>query len=403
MKVLTLLISILSISFSVNAQQNSRILVGSTDSLYSETLNETRRFSVFVPDNMGEPTNGYPVLYLLDGDNFFQTTVGLITHLNSCGFCPQMIIVGILNTNRDRDFTPTHYEDPHNISETKNSGGGEQFLTFIEKELIPRIESTYKTLPYRMFIGHSTGGLTVVNALIKHRDMFNSYVAIDPSMSWHNQKLLKESKMILANTSFEGKSLFLAIANTMERNMDTTKVKNDSSFSSFHIRSILTLGGYLASNTQNQLRFKQKYYEDENHPSIPLIAEYDAFKYLFDFYKFNYYISDVTESCDPAMALDLRLDAHYKKASRMLGYTVTPPEELTDQLAFGALHFGNKTLAERLLAMNVLSYPKNFSVYDTLGDFYSATGDKIKAIAAYNQALLIKDSEEIREKVKAIR
>ena len=98
----------------------------------------------------------------------------------------------------------------------KTSGGGEKFISFIERELMPHVDSLYPTAPYRMLIGHSLGGLTVMNTLIHHTNLFKSYVAIDPAMSWDNQKLLKETKKALANNTYSGISLFLGIANTMK-------------------------------------------------------------------------------------------------------------------------------------------------------------------------------------------
>ncbi|HEX3386461.1 MAG TPA: alpha/beta hydrolase-fold protein, partial [Mucilaginibacter sp.] len=88
------------------------------------------------------------------------------------------------NTNRMRDLTPT------NVPPDKSSGGGEKFTDFIKTELMPHIDSIYPTASYKMLIGHSLGGLMAINTLINHPEMFNAYVAIDPSMWWDDRKLL---------------------------------------------------------------------------------------------------------------------------------------------------------------------------------------------------------------------
>ncbi|QJD94769.1 alpha/beta hydrolase [Mucilaginibacter robiniae] len=107
-----------------------------------------------------------------------------------------MIVVAITNTDRTRDLTPTNsLTEPggkHN-EEFKNSGGGEQFISFIEKELMPHVDSLYPTALYKVLIGHSFGALTVVKVLINHTKLFNAYVAIDPSMWWDQQKLLQQA------------------------------------------------------------------------------------------------------------------------------------------------------------------------------------------------------------------
>lgn len=136
-----------------------------------------------------------------------------------------MIVVGIPNTNRTRDLAPTK-GIPHPFIDSAMiaaSGGGEAFMEFMKKELIPHIEANYPTTPYRMLIGHSLGGITAMSALVNHTDLFNSYVSIDPSMWWSDQQLLKEIKGNANPEKYKNKSLFLGIANTMSEGMDSFK------------------------------------------------------------------------------------------------------------------------------------------------------------------------------------
>ena len=230
-------------SFGLTAQKNNTISIGSIDSIESKILKEKRKIWIHVPD--GGPVDvftkeRYPVVYLLDGDAHFSSVVGMIEQLgfvNGNMICPNMIVVAIPNTDRTRDLTPTHViVDPPfmDSASAKNSGGGEKFISFIEKELIPHIDSLYPTQPYRTFIGHSFGGLAVMQTLVHHTSLFNAYIAIDPSMWWDNQRLLAEAKKALEEKNFSGTSLYLGIANTMEEGMDIKKVKKDS-LKKFHI------------------------------------------------------------------------------------------------------------------------------------------------------------------------
>src|SRR6201999_1400890 len=97
----------------------------------------------------------------------------------------------------------------------RGTGGGENFTAFIEKELMPHIDSLYPTAPYRILIGHSLGGLMVINTMVNHPNLFSAYIAIDPSMWWDDRKLLQQTATVLTREKFTGKTLFLAIANTM--------------------------------------------------------------------------------------------------------------------------------------------------------------------------------------------
>ena len=222
-------------------------MIGTVDSIYSKVLNEQRKIWVSLPSNYGRGLNAakkYPVIYLLDGDGHCQSVAALLkqfsTNVNSVS--PEMIIVGISNTNRTRDLSPTHFTlgpDGKTMPGMGSLGGGEKFTEFIEHELIPNIDSLYPAASYRMLIGHSLGGLLVMNTFVNHRDLFNAFVAIDPSMWWDNERLLKQTSATLNEQNFEGKSLFLAVANTMEGGLDTSTVKSNTTSITLHIRSNL--------------------------------------------------------------------------------------------------------------------------------------------------------------------
>lgn len=227
---------LLSLTVCKAQDLNNAITIGTVDSLKSKILNETREIWVYVPDN-GNPTQKYPVAYLLDGDWYFHSFTGIVSHLGEISgnsVIPDMIVVGIVNTDRIRDLTPTVDSSTNELT-----GGGEAFTSFIEKELMPYVETKYPVTPYRMLIGHSIGGLLVVNTFLKHTSLFNSYIALDPSLWWDSKKLLNESHSILKQDKFKGKSLFLAIANSMKPGMDITQVETDTTASSLGIRSVL--------------------------------------------------------------------------------------------------------------------------------------------------------------------
>jgi predicted alpha/beta superfamily hydrolase len=381
---------------------NNKINIGTIDSIYSPTLKEYRKIWVYVPDDGGGSTSAkekYPVVYLLDGDSHFAGMVGMLQHLSGNAICPKMIVVGIPNTDRTRDLTPTHvvgglYMDS---ASSKTSGGGENFMTFIEKELIPHIDSTYPTAPYKMLIGHSFGGLTAINSFTHHNNLFNSYIAIDPSMWWDSRKLLKQTQEALATNNYKNKSLFLGIANTMEEGMDTTRVKLDTSDGSMHIRSILLLRDYFAQNKdKNGLKFSYKYYGDDNHGSVPFITEYDGLRSIFSFYKLDLHNSYFFDS---TFKMDSFLTKHYADVSLQFGFTTKPPEDMVNSLAYNAMQQKQMTKAEHLFALNIANYPESFNVWDSMGDFYDAQGNKAQAIDNYKKALAIKDNADTKKKL----
>jgi predicted alpha/beta superfamily hydrolase len=409
MKSIILSISIL-ISISIYAQTNNTIVIGKGDSVYSAILKENRKIWIHMPDTTSPDgifaKQHYPVVYLLDGDeNNFATVASMIQAAGGGGgniSFPQMIVVGIPNTDRTRDLTPTHVNAAPMLDSMSaaHSGGGENFISFIQKELIPHIDSLYPTAPYRLLIGHSFGGLTVMHVLINHTSLFNAFVAIDPSMFWDNQKLLKQATAVLAKNNFEGRSLFLAVANTMAKGMDTLQVQKDTDMISLHIRSILQLGHCLAANTKNGLAFNWKYYPEYDHGAVLLVAAYDAIRSIFAFYNFNF---PYREFFDPAFTADTILTAHYKIVSKQMGYKISPPEQMVNVLGYqlmGSKQFGRTMY---FFKMNTDNYPESFNAYDSMGDLYDAISDKKQAIEAYSKALALRDFPDTRNKLEQLK
>ena len=391
-------------------QKEDKIIIGTIDSVQSNILGEKRKLWVYVPD---QDTNSifskqqYPVVYLLDGNSHFHSVVGVIHQLSRNMVCPKMIVVGILNTDRTRDLTPTHIdaEPPYYVSSAdttfyKTSGGGENFIAFIEKELMPHIEAKYKTVPYKMLIGHSYGGLAVMQTFVHHNNLFNTYISIDPSMHWDNQKLMKQAQKVLAGKRFEGKSLYLGIANTMDKDMDIKKVPKDTTLNTNIIRPILALHTSFEQNKRNGIKYKGKYYADDTHSSVPLITTYDALRFIFDFYPLKLTMKDYTDS---TVDLADKYQKHFIEISKQIGYTVKPDEAEMNYTGYDFLDQKHLSKAKSFFKMNIDNYPESFNVYSSMGDFYIAIDDKTKAIEFYTKALTIKDYPSTRKKLDKLK
>lgn len=400
MKRLILSISFISVLTAAIAQKDTRVVIGTIDSIHSSILNETRKIWVYVPNqnNSIYSAQHYPVVYLLDGDAHFHSVTGLIqqlTSVNGNSICPEMIVVGIPNTNRTRDLTPTHSLAAPDGKEQpffSASGGGEAFTTFLEKELIPYIDSHYSTAPHRMLVGHSFGGLFVINTLVHHPGMFNSYVSIDPSMWWDHRKLLMQTSSVLQQNKLKGKALFVGVANTMPAGMDTTQMLKDTTGGTSHIRSIFQLVKMIKGAPGSGLRFDWKYYPGDDHGSVPLISEYDALHFIFDFYKTSRQNSTTPES----------LSKRYNMISDKIGYPILPPESIVNNSGYGALQQNKLDEAYAYFKMNVDNYPKSANAYDSMGDYFAAKKDKTKAIEYFRKALGLKEMTETREKLEKL-
>lgn len=393
--------------FLLNANAQSDIAIGTIDMINSKILDEERQIWIHVPDSAEDglfltKDQSYPVVYLLDGDAHFYSVVGMIHQLSSVNgntLCPKMIVVGIPNTNRNRDLTPRKGEYGHAFVDSMmidQSGGGEKFMAFIEKELMPYIDSNYPTQAYRMLIGHSFGGLTAINTMIHHPHLFNSYIAIDPSMWWAKQQLLEEIKNLNLE-EYKNEALYMGIANTLNGDMDLEDAKKDTTGMTEHIRSILELDELLKN--QQYINYDSKYYPEDGHSSSVLITEYDALRFIFDFFTLNFVQEDF-ENYDSNILSKVK--NHYKRLSKEFGEEMLPDEEFVNGLGYEFLGSEQFEKSEAFFKLNVSNYPKSFNVYDSLGDYYLATDNKEKAIENFKKSIAINADSYSKVKLKEL-
>jgi uncharacterized protein len=238
-----------------------------------------------------------------------------------------------------------------------------------------------------------------VNTLIHHPNLFNAYVSLDGALWWNDQQIVKDAKLTLANTNYKGKTLFIALANRMERGMDTLKVQKDTGEGTELIRSNLEFIRHIFKNDANQLRFQHKYYENDDHSSVRLIGEYDALRFIFDYYKLKIYNSELE---DPSFKLDSLLVTHYNNVSAQIGYLVKPGESQVNNLGYHMLNQKQFIKAEALFKLNITNYPETANCYDGLGDLYLAKGDKLKAIESFKKTLSLKMISETKQKLDTL-
>lgn len=240
--------------------------------IHSNILNEDREIYIYYPTSKEDNTKEYPVLYLMDGDILAPVVASQIHYLSMLyEFIPPMIIVGVNNYkhNRTHDLTPTNslidIDDDGVINyDLKTSGGGGEFIQFLEEELIPYIESKYATKPYRILSGMSFGGLMSLYCLT-HKDIFDAYIAISPSLWWDNNYLIKEINKYFETSKINNKKVFMSIADE-KRKFRKSILKTDSIFS----QNINGIGNY---------KFNQ--YPDETHGSGAVIAIYEGIKFIY--------------------------------------------------------------------------------------------------------------------------
>jgi len=189
--------------------------------IQSRVLGEERVLDVSLPRNYDRGNDRYPVLYVLDGEFEHEIAAAIARFYATMSQVPPMIVVGIRNTNRTRDFTPPPRAGYQVPPEVHGAGGADRFLDAMATEIIPMIERTYRTAPMRVLVGHSLGGLVAMHALATRPELFTGYVVMEPSLWWNDRAHLLDARKTLATTPARRARLMLV--NAEEIGMDTTR------------------------------------------------------------------------------------------------------------------------------------------------------------------------------------
>jgi len=377
------------------------------DSIFSKTLNENRDFWVRLPDNF-QPDNDekYAVIYLMDGFSLESSLEAVYD--NYWGhYLPHMILVGISNrSNRTRDLTTSQIKMRRGIAMDNETGGAETFTKFMEKELIPYIDSKYPTSGYRTLIGHSYAGLFTINILINHKHLFQNYIAIDPSLDWDDQKLLKEAKEKLSTESYEGKSLYVSLAaeqlHMWNEEITMQNIMDDSSEFTLFARSIIEFSNYTKSQKQNGLNFLWKVYNEDLHGTVPLPSIRDGLIFLFEWYQFK----SPQKYNNPETPLE-ELIALLKEQEQIytehFGVPTAPMiDEMLNGYGYMNLQMGQPKKAFMFFEMNIKYNPTNANAYDSMAEYYESQKDKKNALKYLNKAYEISGDQYYKERIETL-
>jgi predicted alpha/beta superfamily hydrolase len=205
---------------SAAASTSAPLSIGDTWTIQSAALGETRRINVYFPAGIPAGTP-LPVLYMPDGGMLedFLHVAGLLQVGAGNGTVRPHLLVGIENTQRRRDLTgPTEVAKDRTIA--PKVGGSQAYRNFIRTELIPEVERRYRVTKERAIVGESLAGLFVVETLALEPDLFDTYVAIDPSLWWNDRQLAK--RLAAQPPSVAGKkTLYIATSADAQPDIDT--------------------------------------------------------------------------------------------------------------------------------------------------------------------------------------
>lgn len=342
--------------------------------LKSTVLGEERTALIRTPHGYERNGERYPVLYMTDGAAHLAHTVATIEFLARNGRMPEVIVVAINNTDRTRDLTPTKASLPRSGSAPitfPTSGGADKFLNFIETELIPHIESHYRTEPFRVFAGHSFGGLLALHTFLTRPELFNGYIAVSPTMHWDNHLVSRRAEDFFKNRKELHRTLYLTLAN------EGGEAK----------AGLLRFQKILAQQQARKFAWDVSLMEDEDHGSVVMRSHYHGLRKVFDGWLLA---PDAATGNASGLASGMAgVEAHYQQLSARFGFRVLPPEQLVNQLGYQLIGEKKTDEAIAVFKSNIERYPNSANVYDSLAEAYETTGQLELARANYEKAMQV--------------
>ncbi|MEM8900196.1 MAG: alpha/beta hydrolase-fold protein [Bacteroidota bacterium] len=348
------------------------IEIGNTYQLHSDILQEERRYSVSLPSSYeNDPfyqEKAYPVLFVLDGERLFQQTVTVVQALSqgSVEKIPEMIVVAVHNTDRNRDMLPT--------TRGEINPGEVNFLAFLEDELLPEIAKKYRTLDCHILVGHSFAGLFTANTILKE-SKFTAFLAIDPSLHWNGASIVNKAQNYSGNLS---SSIYISQANNPFNPGMKVGAKNQA-IQSFH--------KILQDSSFSAVHHKLDFFEKEDHFSVPMISMYEGLSFLFEGYQ--YPLDQL------AQASEQELQTHYEDLAQRTGGNMLIPGKLFQQVASFLLQQGNSDQAKILFSFTSQQFPTSFQPLEGLGQAYVSLDMREQADSIFNKVLELHPGSEL--------
>jgi predicted alpha/beta superfamily hydrolase len=324
----------------------------------SRIMGEERTIWIRVPASYNEAsssTQTYPVIYVLDGKSAFFPVTGVVSFMSEEDHVnyqiPEMIVVGVDTENRFRDLTPIKSTKQANGEESKTpeqklmmsgSGGGEQFLNFLKEEVFTYIEKNYRTNPFRIYVGHSLGGLTATYTFLKHPDLFNATISIDPSLWWDGAKYVNEAPELLKTMPKDQIRKYYV------------SVIDSSSYGGslqFHTNAIFNIGKAMENVSSKNIQYKVDYIANTDHSSIPMLSWYNGLLFIFE----GYHKSHFDYMKDPDL-----IESHFKEVESKIGLKMNPSQDIFKILVHyltSSDRYPDAVKARKVLNMALKYYP----------------------------------------------
>ena len=324
-------------------------------------MGEEKVVYISLPPGYEKGSFRYPVCYILDGRSYFEPFAGVVKYLYFYEMIPEMIVVAVASGDRLKEFTYTKANEK--TGDWPTSGGAETLRKFLSDELIPYINTSFRTQPFKILVGHSLAGLFAVETLSRHPNLFEAIIAMSPSLYWNQYEWLMDAENFLKR--IHGQKRFLFISGETK---DKDETDNLDQFKDLVLK-----------RASSSFFYDYRCFPEETHVSVGLPALFYSLKQLFQGWSF------------PGEAWETgpeKVKEHFRSLSERYGYSIPVREEFVNGHAFhGLRRHKAPDGAIRLFEFCLSLFPNSNEAYAGLGEAYELKGTIEIAIESYQKAL----------------
>ena len=343
-----------------------------TETLSSKYANTSFEYQVILPEEYKTNNQDYPMLLVLDGQNYGELVSQNVMYLADAGDIPAHVIVSLKVIDRLKHYTPT--DSVHWVGD----GGAPDFYQFVEKELMTRLDRDYRLTDTKILWGHSAAGLYTMFAFLRGDSQFNGFLVNDAPLDWDNNYVNKSLEETLAKP----------------RPMKTFLYLNHSFLdpnAPEEFRYIEPILSTLSRNQDEQLTIKYHAMMEESHMTIPLLGSIDGLRAFYQGYRI------------PEQVIFSGLDAvksYVAQHKTSIGARNTIPLEVLEQTGLVTL-FSNPKASIEAFQYAISQYPESINLYEFLADAYVNFGDKVQAENILSKGIGLAEKLD-KERVKVL-
>lgn len=324
-------------------------------------LQERRDVSYYFPEDYSKEKK-YPLIIVLDADYLFDQVVANAKFYSTFHGMPPAIIAGVHQSKEQVRLADASFDETSGLPSEK----AKLFFEFLGMELIPYLETSYSTAPFKMIIGYDITANFMNYYLFKEQSLFNSYVSIAPTLAPEMETRIPSRLEAMDKTIF----YHLITDGELAKKDKQSSILNTS----------------LKAMNKETLHYFYDFYEEADHISIATYGIGKAFDQVFKIFKPispNEYKTKILTSEEPVFDY---LANKYNMIENLFGFRKNV--DLNDIMAIYAAtkKKGDFESLKPLSDLCKKEYPSTMLGFYFEGEYYEQLGEPKKALRTFEKA-----------------